>query len=350
MKTLENKSHAQTIASFIHHYFIYIVGASYFAAALWPTAGLKIRSVELAPLDLFAVKLHVSPPTLMLALLLFNAGLSARTADIKNLLGRPTLLASGLAANILVPLAFIAAISGTLLFWHNPQEVQQILVGLALIASMPIAGASTAWSQNANGNLALSLSLVLLTTLLSPILTPLVLHGVGYVTIGDYSEDLHELASGGAFAFLGAWVILPTVLGLAVNRIVGQKSVGAASPYLKIANMIVLALLNYSNAALSLPNVVAHPDLDFLAAIVAIVGGLCLVMFAAGYGLARALDATRADTASMMFGLGMNNNGTALVLASTALAEHPQVMLPVILYNLVQHFAASLVDRAASRS
>ncbi|KAF0212944.1 MAG: hypothetical protein FD172_881 [Methylocystaceae bacterium] len=311
MKPLENKSHAQTIAGFIHHYFIYIVGASYFAAALWPTAGLKIRSVELAPLDLFAVKLHVSPPTIMLALLLFNAGLSAKTADIKNLLGRPTLLASGLAANILVPLAFIAAISGT----HNPQEVQQILVGLALIASMPIAGASTAWSQNANGNLALSLALVLLTTLLSPILTPLVLHGVGYVTIGDYSEDLHELASGGAFAFLGAWVILPTVLGLAVNGIVGQPRVGVASPYLKMA----------------------------------IVGGLCLVMFAAGYGLARALDATRADTASMMFGLGMNNNGTALVLASTALAEHPQVMLPVILYNLVQHFAASLVDRAASR-
>ncbi|PPD02303.1 MAG: Na+-dependent transporter, partial [Methylocystis sp.] len=148
---------------------------------------MKIRSVELTPLDLFAVKLHVSPPTIMLALLLFNAGLSARTADIKNLLGRPALLASGLAANILVPLTFIAAISGTLLFWHNPQEVQQILVGLALIASMPIAGASTAWSQNANGNLALSLSLVLLTTLLSPILTPLVLHGVGYVTVGDYS-------------------------------------------------------------------------------------------------------------------------------------------------------------------
>jgi BASS family bile acid:Na+ symporter len=310
---------------------------------------LKIRSAEFSPLDVFGVKLYVSPPTILLALLLFNAGLSAKIADINNLLGRPSLLASGLAANILVPLAFIAAISGTLLFWHNPQEVQQILVGLALIASMPIAGASTAWSQNANGNLALSLALVLLTTLLSPILTPLVLHGVGYVTIGDYSKDLHELASGGAFVFLGAWVILPTAFGLAVNRIVGQDGVGAASPYLKIANMVILALLNYSNAALSLPNVVAHPDLDFLAAILAIVGGLCLVMFAAGYGLARAFDATRADTASMMFGLGMNNNGTALVLASTALAEHPQVMLPVISYNLVQHFAASLVDRAVSR-
>lgn len=319
------------------------------AAAFWPTLGLKIRSVELGPFDLLGAKLNVSLPTMMLALLLFNAGLAVRAPDIKNLFARPWLLASGLAANILAPLAFIAVMSGTLRLWHNAQEVQQILVGLALIASMPIAGASTAWSQNANGNLALSLALVLLTTLLSPVLTPVVLHGVGYVTIGDYSEDLHELASGGAFVFLGAWVILPTILGISVNRLAGLDWVARANPYVKIVNMIVLALLNYSNAALSLPNAIAQPDLDFLAAIVAVVGGLCIVMFATGYALARAFHATRPDTASMMFGLGMNNNGTALVLASMALAEHPQVMLPVIFYNLIQHFTASFVDRALTR-
>ncbi len=348
MNMRADSSKIQIIVSVIHHYFIYIIGVSYVAAALWPAVGLKIRSVEFSPRDLLPVQLNVSLPTMMLALLLFNAGFAARTGDIKNLLNRPKLLASGLAANIVVPLAFIAAMSATLTLWHNPQEVQQTLVGLALIASMPIAGASTAWSQNANGNLALSLALVLLTTLLSPIVTPFVFHGVGYMTIGDYSEDLHELASRGAFAFLGAWVILPTVLGLAVNRLAGQARVVAASPYLKIANMTVLALLNYSNAALALPNVVAQPDLDFLGAILAIVGGLCFVMFGAGYGLSRALSANRADTASMMFGLGMNNNGAALVLASMALAEHPEVMLPVIFYNLIQHFAASFVDRAVS--
>ena len=37
----------------------------------------------------------------------------------------------------------------------------------------------------------------------------------------------------------------------------------------------------------------------------------------------------------------MNNNGTGLVLASIALADHPQVMLPIIFYNLVQHLVAS---------
>jgi hypothetical protein len=92
---------------------------------------------------------------------------------------------------------FILVVSQTMRFWHNPDEVQNILVGLALVASMPIAGSSTAWSQNASGDLALSLGLVVLSTLLSPLTTPVALHSVGPLTSGDYSEDLHELASSG---------------------------------------------------------------------------------------------------------------------------------------------------------
>jgi BASS family bile acid:Na+ symporter len=46
----------------------------------------------------------------------------------------------------------------------------------------------------------------------------------------------------------------------------------------------------------------------------------------------------------------MNNNGTGLVLASVALADHPQVMLPVIFYNLAQHLVASIVDLALFKS
>jgi BASS family bile acid:Na+ symporter len=51
-----------------------------------------------------------------------------------------------------------------------------------------------------------------------------------------------------------------------------------------------------------------------------------------------------------MFGLGMNNNGTGLVLASLALADHPRVTLPIIFSNLVQHLAAGFVDRWLSRT
>jgi BASS family bile acid:Na+ symporter len=40
----------------------------------------------------------------------------------------------------------------------------------------------------------------------------------------------------------------------------------------------------------------------------------------------------------------MNNNGTGLVLASTALSAYPRVMLPLIVYNLAQHVVAGVIS------
>ena len=56
----------------------------------------------------------------------------------------------------------------------------------------------------------------------------------------------------------------------------------------------------------------------------------------------------------MMFGLGMSNNGSGLVLAATALAGEPRVMLPILFYNLVQHVvagsAAYLIHNGCARA
>ncbi|WP_041350495.1 bile acid:sodium symporter [Nitrosococcus watsonii] len=97
------------------------------------------------------------------------------------------------------------------------------------------------------------------------------------------------------------------------------------------------------------PQAIAHPDPDFLAVMLAITLGLCGLAFASGWGLAQLLKTDRAQQISLIFGLGMNNNGTGLVLASLTLADHPRVMLPIILYNLVQHLVAGSVDRGLSR-
>jgi BASS family bile acid:Na+ symporter len=50
-----------------------------------------------------------------------------------------------------------------------------------------------------------------------------------------------------------------------------------------------------------------------------------------------------------MFGLGMNNNGTGLVLASIALSSYPNIMVPIIFYNLVQHIAAGTLREIMNR-
>jgi BASS family bile acid:Na+ symporter len=51
-----------------------------------------------------------------------------------------------------------------------------------------------------------------------------------------------------------------------------------------------------------------------------------------------------------MYGLGMNNNGTGLVLASLVLASYPQIMIPIILYTLGQHLVAGSVHEVTGRT
>jgi BASS family bile acid:Na+ symporter len=265
------------------------------------------------------------------------------------MLRAPLILGLALAANLMVPIAFIMLVRSIMNGWHNADELQNILVGLALVASMPIAGSSTAWAQNADGDVALSLGLVLFSTLLSPLSTPIALHSVGLLATGDYSEDLHELAQGGAGVFLTFGVLTPSLLGIALRWVLGEGRIAASRPALKLINSAVLLVLTYSNASVFLPEAVREPDSDFLAVTLAIVFGLCVLAFSAGWLISRVFYTSPAQRASLMFGLGMNNNGMGLVLASMALADHPRVMLPIIFYNLVQHLVAGLVDRFISR-
>ena len=342
--TAYHDSLSARLAHIIHRYFIWFVIASYVVAGFMPGPGLWIRTAAAGEVTIFHEQIKITLPLVMLAMLLFNAGLGVEMTHLKNVLRRPAVLGAGLAANLLIPIGFILVVTQILRLWHNPDEVQNILVGLALVASMPIAGSSTAWSQNANGNLALSLGLVLVSTIISPLTTPWALDAVGLMTTGDYSEDLHEMAGNGMGAFLGVWVILPSLLGILVGGFLGQAKMSRMKPHLKLLNFVNLLLLNYSNAAVSLPESVSNPDPDLLLVILAITASLCGLAFAAGWYLARLFKLDAAQQASLMFGLGMNNNGTGLVLASMALADHPRVMLPIIFYNLVQHLVAGTVD------
>jgi BASS family bile acid:Na+ symporter len=256
----------------------------------------------------------------------------------------------GVIANLVLPVAFILGMTFLLHFWHNPREVQEMVVGLALIASMPIAGSSTAWAQNADGDLALSIGLVMLSTILSPMTTPLILHTVGGMAEGEYAEALHQLAAGELSGFLAVFVLLPSVLGIGVRLVLTEARWVRWRPMLKLSSSVVLLILCYANAAVALPQTVTHPDWDFLAVLLVIVLAMCWVGFAAGAVLGWLLRVDTAQRVSLMFGLGMTNNGTGLVIAAEALARYPAVMLPILFYNLVQHVVAAGVDRFILRA
>jgi BASS family bile acid:Na+ symporter len=292
----------------------------------------------------------MTPPKLLLWLLLFNAGMRVRVGRVGQLLRRPGMMLAGLAANVLVPLAFLALMVPALRCWHNPDEAAVVLVGLALVSSMPIAGSSTGWAQAADGDMALSLGLVLGSTFLSPLTTPASLHALGLLAPGRYGDQLHQLAGSDTGSFLVAWVLIPSVLGVVARVALGEDRVRSVEQRLKPIPPITLLVLCYANASSCLPQALGNPDWDFLGIILVFVAGLCMLTFSAGHVIGRMVGADRGQRVALMFGLGMNNNGTGMVLASMAMGTQPLVMLPIIIYNLAQHVIAGSVDALLRRT
>lgn len=338
------------ISQLLHRHLLWFLIAAYVLAVVFPAPGLWIRNISFGEIALHQQKTNLSLLMVMLAILMFNAGLGLQFSQLKSILHKKYVLLTGLAANIAIPIVYIFGITVLMQLWYEPIEAQHILVGLALVAAMPIAGASTAWAQNANGNLALSLGLVFFSTILSPIVTPTSFNIFSEMASEEFERVLQGLAAYGSGAFLGLWVVLPSLLGIAVRWIASEGWLSGYMPYLKFINSIVLLCLNYSNAAVSLPQALAERDYDFLAVTLALSAGLCVILFAAGYGLSRLFRLDRTERVSLMYGLGMNNNGTGLVLASLTLSAYPNVMVPVIFYNLTQHIAAGVVNERMNKN
>src|SRR5215831_17801650 len=229
-----------SLAHFLHLRLLWLLVAIYTLAAFMPDPALALRQICIAPATLGS---SLTLPSLLLGFLLFNAGLGARFSALRRIRHCSLVMGAGTLVNLAAPFLALLAVSFCLRFWHNPAEYQNVLTGVVLIASMPVAGSSTAWAQNAEGDLTVSLGLVLLSTALSPMTTPLLLRAGSWMTAGDWSRRLHKLSSQGTGDFLIAYVLMPAVAGVLTRLVIGDGRIRRIQPTIKIANTAVLVLL-----------------------------------------------------------------------------------------------------------
>ena len=135
-----------------------------FAATLLLTAGLAI----LFP-GLFLQWGQFQPKTLVVPLLqfiMFAMGTRVSVADLRQVLAAPRLVAIGLGLQYLI-MPFSAA--GLATAFSLPAEVS---AGVVLVGSVCAGNSSNVMTYFAGGNLALSVAMTTLSTLLSPLTTP----------------------------------------------------------------------------------------------------------------------------------------------------------------------------------
>ncbi|MFO0802672.1 MAG: bile acid:sodium symporter [Gemmataceae bacterium] len=325
-----------TINALLHRHLLWLIIAAYALAAAVPSPGDWIRRARLFD---EGAGTTIRLPAALLAILLFIAGQTVNVKELVNLVKRPFVLLAGLLASLVVPIVVVAGFASALAGWHDPGETRSLVLGLAIVAAMPIAGSSAAWSRHFGGSTALSLGLVVVSTVLSPLTTPLAL-----TAFDSMREHVVGLSGSPMTTILVVSVVFPSLAGMALRSAIGEP-LHRLEPPRKFVASLVLLILCYSNATASLPAVVHDPDWDYLALVVAAAAGLCFSGFAAGWVVGRIVKANREESRSLVFGLGMTNNGTGLVLAGAGLAGLPEAMLPVIVYNLIQHVLAGWAGR-----
>src|SRR4051812_10251798 len=95
------------LSHFVHRRFFWLLIGSYVVAGFFPGPGLWLRSVSVGTV----LQTKLTLPTLLLGLLLFNAGAGVRAGLLARLRHGAPLLGAGLVTNLLLPLAFILGVS-----------------------------------------------------------------------------------------------------------------------------------------------------------------------------------------------------------------------------------------------
>ena len=334
-------SMVQRAVGVLQRRLLWIMIGAYLLAGLVPGPGEALRAVPLAHFGTTDFPLQAG----LLAVVVFNAGLTAKAEQLPALLRRPGPLALGVAINALLPTLLLALASVGAEGWHSAREAQSLLAGLVLIGAMPVAAGATVFVQGSEGSATLSLGLVLGSTLLSPLTIPLGLRLGALLTSGSYAAELQGAAqsAGGVFAVLV--VVLPCLLGLVTGRLVSLRGdlLTPVLPLVRLTNLAVVLTLSYTNACGALQQVISRPDPDFLVLVVAAATLMCSLSFLCGWVVAGRLDCDRAD--AVTYASGMNNSSASAVLAAARIPDHPAVLLPILAYSLLQKILAGSVAR-----
>ena len=209
----------------MHDHFLWLLVASYLVAAVMPGPGLYLRRFSWG--NPYAGE--ITAPMLLLALLLFCAAAVVQWEQVWQLLERPAVLLVALFATWLVPCLFVSVLGGMLPNLVAADATSGMIVGLALVAAMPVANSSVAWTQNSRGNVALGLGLIVLTIVISPVATPQMLKLMGFALSDEATAQTEQLVKRFSGTFFIIWVILPSLAGMIFNRAMGAAGHRAQS-------------------------------------------------------------------------------------------------------------------------
>jgi len=263
----------------------------------------------------------------MLGIVMFGMGMTLSVDDFRAVLRQPRYVAIGVAAQFLImPLVAFGLVQA----FGLPPE---LAIGVILVGTCPGGTASNVISYLARGDVALSVSMTMMTTLLAPIVTPA-------LTL-FYADARIEVSAAAMMLSIAKMVLAPVLLGLAAHHLLGRR-IARIEPVLPVISVVCIVLLVGGVVSLSASKLFAVGPVMAVIVVLHNVIGLAL-----GYGLAKVcrMDSRRARTVSIE--VGMQNSGLAAALA--VLYFDPAAAIPGAIFSVWHNISGSLVANYFAR-
>lgn len=257
----------------------------------------------------------------MLGLVMFGMGMTLRVQDFKNILHHPLEVAIGVAAQFLImPLAAVVL---TKLFALPPE----LAVGVILVGTCPGGTASNVISYLAKGDVALSVSMTTVTTLLAPLITPALTY-----FLADAWMDVSFTAM---MLSIAQMVLAPVLLGLLIHHFLARTA-EKIMPVMPLVSVVCIVLLVGCVVALSADKL-AEAGL-LLAGIVILHNAFGLIL---GWGLAKLCRLDSRKVRTIAIEVGMQNSGMAASLA--ILYFSPAAAIAGAIFSVWHNVSGSIV-------
>lgn len=284
---------------------------------------------------LFPDQLSVLRPavTALFAFMTFQSSLSNTFGNLARTVRRPgPLVATLLLATALMPCA--ACVLATALFGASPN----LVCGIVLEYSVPVAVVSAMWTNMLGGDPALSLATILVSTVAAPVTIPLTLHLLlGQTVEVDAARMMGEMVVS---------IALPALAGTLLNDASRGWAARDLSPALSPAGKIALVLVILSNSTGVAPYVRALTPQ--LVGVMAFICAFSVGGYALGLAAARLMRRPREQEVSMTYLVGMRNISAGAVIAAEYFPG--EVMFPVVIGTLFQQVIAACFGTVLRRA
>ena len=274
---------------------------------------------------------YIAP--LVLAFIMFGMGLSLTRNDFQQLWRAPLPIVVGLFGQMMLlpALAYALAIMFDL--------VPNLAIGIMILAACPGGTSSNIISQLARANLALSVSLTAISSLICVLTTPLIIQ-FAIMQFGQQEEQSFSLLT----TTLGLIFItlIPVIIGIIIRHYFAEKALRCEPFFRHLASAFLLLMI--------VAIVIQERDTltSSFAAVFSSALTLNLLAIMTGIGLGLLFKFTPRDSITLGIEVGVQNSAMAILIAITFLQRADYAVAPGV-YGVTMYIGALLLVLLAKK-